>query len=214
MAFRIALLAASAALLLAAPAFATSSLSGGVRPPSGYNGPTGGVVAGTPSPGGVGQVRPGSGAKDVPRGYLRVYRAAARAFAVDWRVLAAIGKIESDHGRSTAAGVRSGLNFADCCAGPMQVCVVASCGNVWARYGVDGDADGIASVYDPSDAVFGAAAIMRDLQAQFGRNHPDLLLAAYNAGPGAVQRWRGVPRYAETRAYVATGLRYMKLLRR
>src|SRR3954452_19642418 len=173
MAFRIALLAASAALLLAAPAFATSSLSGGVRPPSGYNGPTGGVVAGTPSPGGVGQVRPGSGAKDVPRGYLRVYRAAARAFAVDWRVLAAIGKIESDHGRSGAAGVRSGRNFADCCSGPMQICTgascrwaplqsctVASCGRVWQTYCIGGDGARLGSVYDPADAVFTAARIV------------------------------------------------------
>jgi hypothetical protein len=214
MALRITLLAAAAALLLAAPAFATSTLSGGVRPPSGYNGATGGVVPGTPSPGGVGQVRPGSGAKDVPSGYLHEYRAAARAYAVDWRVLAAIGKIESDHGRSMAAGVHSGLNFADCCSGPMQICVVASCGNVWKQYAVDADGDGIASVYDPDDAVFGAAAIVRGLQAQFGRNHPGLLLAAYNAGAGAVIRQRGVPKYAETRAYVSTGLRYMKLLRR
>src|SRR3954447_9456228 len=214
MAFRIALLAASAALLLAAPAFATSSLSGGVRPPSGYNGPTGGVVAGTPSPGGVGQVRPGNGASDIPRDYLRIYRRATRAYSVDWRVLAAIGKIESDHGRSTAAGVRSGRNFADCCSGPMQICTVASCGKVWQTYAVDGDGDGLASVYDPDDAVFTAARIVSGLPAQFGRHHPGLLLAAYNAGPGAVQRQRGVPRYRETRAYVATGLRYMKLLRR
>lgn len=214
MSLRIALVTAAAVLLLAAPAFATSTLTGGVRPPSGYDGASGGVLAGTPSPAHVGQVSPGSGAKDVPRAYLRTYRAAARAFAVDWRVLAAIGKVESNHGRSTAAGVSSGLNFADCCAGPMQICVVASCGNVWKHYAVDGDGDGIASVYDPRDAVFGAAAIVRDLQAQFGHNHPGLLLAAYNAGPGAVQRQRGVPKYAETRAYVATGLRYMKLLRR
>ena len=214
MALRLTLLAVAAALAVAAPAFAASTLTGGVRPPSGYDGPTGGVVAGTPSPGPVGQITPGNGAGDVPSGYLHLYRAAARWASVDWRVLAAIGKIESDHGRSTAAGVKSGLNFADCCAGPMQVCVVASCGNVWKRYGVDADGDGIASVYDPSDAAFGAAAIVRDLQAQFGYNHPGLLLAAYNAGAGAVLRHRGVPRYAETRAYVATGLRYMKLLRR
>src|SRR3954452_14908688 len=214
MSLRIASIAAAAALILAAPASAVSTLTGGVRPPSGYDGPTGGVVAGTPSPGGVGQVRPGRGAGDVPSDYLRLYRAAARAYAVDWRVLAAIGKIESDHGRSSAAGVRSGRNFADCCSGPMQICTVASCGKVWQTYAVDGNGDGIASVYDPNDAIFAAAAIVRGLQAQFGRNHPGLLLAAYNAGPGAVQQQRGVPRYAETRAYVATGLRYMKLLRR
>jgi soluble lytic murein transglycosylase-like protein len=203
-----------AALAVAGPAHAVSTLTGGVRPPTGYDGPTGGVVAGTPSPGSVGQVRPGSGANDLPRGWLRLYRAAGRAYAVDWRVLAAIGKIESDHGRSSAAGVRSGRNFADCCSGPMQICTVASCGKVWQAYAVDGDGDGLASVYDPDDAVFTAARIVSGLQAQFGHNHPGLLLAAYNAGPGAVRRQRGVPKYRETRAYVATGLRYMKLLRR
>jgi hypothetical protein len=213
---RAVLLAVFAAALVAAPsAHATSTLSGGVRPPSGYHGPSGGVVAGTPSPGpALGQVKPGHGAGDIPGGYLRVYRAAARAYRVDWRVLAAIGKVESDHGRSSAAGVRSGRNFADCCSGPMQICTVASCGRVWQTYAVDGDGDGLASVYDPDDAIFTAARILFGLQAQFGRNHPGLLLAAYNAGAGAVQRQRGVPKYRETRAYVATGLRYMKLLRR
>lgn len=212
---RFAVLAVLGATLVAASAaHATSTLSGGVRPPSGYTGPTGGVVAGTPSPGHVGHVRPGRGAADVPRGYLRVYRAAARTYGVDWRVLAAIGKIESDHGRSTAAGVHSGRNFADCCSGPMQICTVASCGRVWQTYAVDGDGDGLASVYDPDDAIFTAARIVWGLQTLFGHNHPGLLLAAYNAGAGAVQRQRGVPRYPETRAYVATGLRYMKLLRR
>ena len=214
MARRITVLVAGAALALAAPAHAASTLTGGVRPPSGYDGANGGVVAGTPSPGTIGQVRPGSGARDVPRPYLRLYRAAGRGYGVDWRVLAAIGKIESDHGRSSAAGVSSGRNFADCCSGPMQICTAASCGKVWSAYRIDADGDARASVYDPPDAVFAAAAIVRDLQTQFGRNHPGLLLAAYNAGPGAVQRFRGVPAYAETRAYVATGLRYMRLLRR
>src|SRR4051794_20238353 len=202
------------ALVAAAPAAARSSLAGGVRAPGGYNGVTGGVAVGTPSPGGVRQISPGSGARDIPRGYLRLYRSAARAYGVDWRVLAAIGKIESDHGRSQAAGVHSGLNFADCCSGPMQICTVKACGRVWRSYGVDGDGDGLASVYDPNDAVYGAAWIVRDIQALFGRNHPGLILAAYNAGPAAVQKFRGVPRYRETRAYVASGLRYMRLLRR
>src|SRR3954452_14306825 len=163
MALRIALLAALAALLLAAPASAVSTLTGGVRPPSGYDGPTGGVVAGTPSPGGVAQVRPGRGAGDVPSDYLRLYRAAARAYAVDWRVLAAIGKIKSDHGRSRAAGVHAGRNFADCCSGPMQICTVASCGKVWQSYAVDGNGDGLGSVYDPADAIFTAARIVQGL---------------------------------------------------
>jgi soluble lytic murein transglycosylase-like protein len=213
---RIALLAAAASLALPASA---SALTGGIPVPGG---PTGGPAPwDIPSPAPKKppkrsthqpQVRQGAGASDVPRGYLRLYRSAARHYGVDWRVLAAIGKNESDHGRSRAAGVRSGRNFADCCSGPMQICTVASCGRVWQHYAVDADGDGVRSVYDPADSIYAAAAIVRDLQAAFGRNHPGYLLAGYNAGPGAVQRYRGVPDYPETRAYVAAGLRYMRLL--
>ena len=57
---------------------------------------------------------------------------------------------------------------------------------------------------DPRDPVAningGAAYLARQLTAF--RNVP-LALAAYNAGPGAVIRYRGVPPYAETRDYVA-----------
>jgi hypothetical protein len=209
---RLALLAAIAALAAAvAPACASAGASGGVKGPAwASNLPSGGVAPTAPAP----PARPGAGARDIPTGYLRLYRAAARTYGLDWRVLAAIGKIESDHGRSTAAGVASGRNFADCCSGPMQICTVAACGSVWQHYAVDGDADGWMSVYSPPDAIYAAAAIVRDLQGVFGPNHPGLLLAAYNAGAAAVQRFRGVPAYPETRAYVARGLRYMRQLRR
>ena len=43
---------------------------------------------------------------------------------------------------------------------------------------------------------------MSDLLRQFG-GKPALALAAYNAGAGAVQRYGGIPPYAETRGYVA-----------
>jgi hypothetical protein len=153
---------------------------------------------------------PGPGLTDVPVAYRRIYRSAARRYGVDWRVLAAIGKVESDHGRSTAPGVHSGINFADCCSGAMQMCTVESCGNVWQFYAIDADEDGTASVYDPPDAIAAAAALVRDLQAVFGRAHARLILAAYNAGPAAVQKYDGVPPYPETQAYVAQGVRYMR----
>lgn len=47
------------------------------------------------------------------------------------------------------------------------------------------------------------ATYLKQLQRQFGNNVP-AVLAAYNAGPGAVTRYRGTPPYAETRAYVKT----------
>lgn len=59
---------------------------------------------------------------------------------------------------------------------------------------------GVADPFDPAQAVDGAARLLRDLQQQFGR--VDLALAAYNAGPGAVRRYDGIPPYAETQAYV------------
>jgi len=148
---------------------------------------------------------------EVPAGYGRLYRAAGVRYGVDWRVLAAIGHNESDHGRSGAAGVAAGLNFAHCCAGPMQLCAVRACGSVWQTYARDANSDGSASVYDPADAIYAAGALLRALEAQVG-SRPDLLLAAYNAGPGAVARYHGVPPYAETKAYVRAGLSYIAAL--
>jgi hypothetical protein len=150
---------------------------------------------------------------DVPRHYLKHYRAAGRRYGIDWRLLAALGKNESDHGRTTLPGVTSGLNFAGCCSGPMQICQVASCGNVWQAYRRDGDTDGDISIYDPADAIHSAAALVVDLRGVVGRSSK-LIMAAYNAGPGTVQKHRGVPPIDETELYVRNGVRYMRLLRR
>jgi hypothetical protein len=152
--------------------------------------------------------RDGPNVADIPSDYLRLYREAAAAQHVSWRVLAGIGKNESDHGRAMLPGVHSGLNFAGCCAGPMQMCTQASCGRTWQAYAVDGDGDGTASVYDPPDAIYAAAHLVHDLQNIFG-NHEKLILAAYNAGPGNVMRYDGVPPFPETQAYVARATAYM-----
>ena len=55
---------------------------------------------------------------------------------------------------------------------------------------------------DPSQNVVGGVKYIRQLQDQFGADRPDLIAAGYNAGPGAVQKYGGVPPYAETQAYV------------
>jgi membrane-bound lytic murein transglycosylase B len=153
-----------------------------------------------------------SNTSDIPASYLKLYKAAGSRYGVDWRILAAIGKNESDHGRSTAPGVSSGRNSADCCSGPMQLCTVKSCGNTWGYYAIDGDNDGVESVYDPADSIYAAAALVRDLKAIVGSD-PKLVLAAYNAGPGNVQKYKGVPPFAETKAYVSAALAYIASLR-
>ncbi|MFT3664247.1 transglycosylase SLT domain-containing protein [Piscinibacter sp.] len=61
---------------------------------------------------------------------------------------------------------------------------------------------GVARPYDAEQNIRGGMAYLRWLMAYFEGNVP-LVAAAYNAGEGAVNRYRGVPPYAETRAYVA-----------
>ncbi|MEO8299213.1 MAG: transglycosylase SLT domain-containing protein [Burkholderiales bacterium] len=55
--------------------------------------------------------------------------------------------------------------------------------------------------YDPEQNIRGGMAYLRWLLAYF-EGDVKLVLAAYNAGEGAVERYRGVPPYLETRAYV------------
>lgn len=50
-------------------------------------------------------------------------------------------------------------------------------------------------------ALATGAKYLKHLQAQFGNNVP-LVVAAYNAGPGAVRKYKGVPKYRETQGYV------------
>ena len=61
---------------------------------------------------------------------------------------------------------------------------------------------GVANAFDPQQNVAGGCHYMRDLLRRY---HHDIgrALAAYNAGPGAVDAARGIPAYSETRAYVA-----------
>ena len=60
---------------------------------------------------------------------------------------------------------------------------------------------GLADPFNAAHAIPAAGRHLGALLREFGR--VDLALAAYNAGSGAVQRYGGVPPYAETRAYVA-----------
>jgi hypothetical protein len=149
-----------------------------------------------------------------PPEMARVYVDAGARFGVAPRLLAAIGYNESRHGRSRLPGVRDGINRDGCCAGPAQLCVVRSCGRVWQRYRVDGNGDGRKRVHDAADGFATAARYVVALRRMIRSTRPRLLLAAYNAGPGAVRRHGGVPPYSETIGYVAVGKRLMRRIDR
>ena len=68
---------------------------------------------------------------------------------------------------------------------------------------------GCRNVYDPEQNIEAGAKHLRVLIDQFGFNLPRVL-AAYNAGASRVDRYRGIPPYAETRSYVLQVLRYRR----
>ena len=106
-------------------------------------------------------------------------------------MLAAIGKVESDHGRVQLPGVRSGSNWAGAC-GPMQIgCVPGSkAGNSWARYGHG-------RPHDPAAAIPAAARYLVDLGA---RRNLDRAIYAYNHSWAYVARVKQLARRYTTRA--------------
>lgn len=72
---------------------------------------------------------------------------------------------------------------------------------------------GVANPLNPAESIEGGARYLSQMMSRFGGNVSDAL-AAYNAGPGAVERYGGTPPYAETQSYVAKVLAYAEAYRR
>jgi cell wall-associated NlpC family hydrolase len=120
------------------------------------------------------EVAPGEGddlsqsaTADIPGEYLEFYQEHGEEIGVQWNVLAAVGKRETDHGRSRLPGVRSGTNSAGA-AGPMQFLISTWGGKARIKipsefngYASDGDGDGWGDVYNPADAILGAAKMLK-----------------------------------------------------
>ncbi len=91
----------------------------------------------------------------MPKQYLTWYRAAARTCSgLSWTVLAGIGTIESDNGRSTARGVHLGKNPKGA-EGPMQFEPAT-----FAEYKVRIDRSRKLTPYEPADAIYSAARML------------------------------------------------------
>ena len=130
-----------------------------------------------------------SAAHSIPANYLTLFQRIGAQYSVPWVILAGIGEVESDDGRSSLPGVHNGAN-AFGAAGPMQIGIGGAAGNQWGGAPVhpagekvngvatDADGDGVASVYDPADAIAGAAKYLlahgvldNVQQAIFAYNH-------------------------------------------
>jgi cell wall-associated NlpC family hydrolase len=155
--------------------------------------------------GGAGaQPTPSQSARNsIPATYLALFRSIGAQFGVPWVVLAGIGKVESDDGQSTLPGVHSGAN-AFGAAGPMQIGIGGAAGNQWGGaavhpasqrvngVAVDENGDGVASVYEPADAIGGAA---RYLLAHGVQTNVSQAIFAYNHLESYVQAvlyWAGL----------------------
>ncbi len=140
---------------------------------------------------GAGAVQPGvstEAANSIPANYLKWFQKVGLQYNISWTILAGIGKVESDDGRTTLTGVMSGSNNFGA-AGPMQIGIDGASGNQWGGapthpasevvngVATDEDGDGVANVYDPADAIAGAAKYLVEHGAQ--QNIPAAIFA-YN----------------------------------
>ena len=126
----------------------------------------------------------------VPAGtpYGELFQAAAAKYGVDAKLLVAVARQES--GFNPKAVSPAGAQ------GIMQLMPGTAAGL------------GVKNSFDPAEAIDGATRLLKSLQQQFGRT--DLALAAYNAGPGAVHRYDGIPPYPETQNYVRSIMAMLK----
>jgi hypothetical protein len=106
-------------------------------------------------PRGVGGTPTALARRDIPADYLTWYTGAARQCpGLPWSVLAGIGKVESNHGRSRLPGVRTGASSAGT-EGPMQLLPAT-----FAEFAVNADPGHRPNPYDAPDAIYTASRML------------------------------------------------------
>lgn len=133
------------------------------------------------------------GTPTIPREYRSVIaEAAKRCPAIPSRVLAAQIAVESSW-RTDAVSPAGAQGIAQFMP------------STWEQFGIDANDDGARDIWDPIDAIHSAAelnCVNRRLVSQVPGTPLHNILAAYNAGHGAVRQYEGVPPFPETETYI------------
>lgn len=116
-----------------------------------------------------------------------IFEAASEKYGVPVNLLKAVAKTESNFSPNATS----------------------SCGAMGIMQLMPGTAQslGVSDAYDPEQNIMGGAKYLSGLLSRFGGN-TSLAVAAYNAGPGSVTKYNGIPPYTETQNYVKKVLGY------
>lgn len=116
----------------------------------------------------------------------------AKAFDLDEALIKAIIKVESNYDSKAVSprGAQGIMQLIPATAREMQV----------------------NDPFNAADNIRGGSRYLRQMLDQFGGNL-ELALAAYNAGPGNVRRYGGVPPFAETQKYIQQVKKYLQIYR-